>query len=510
MKRLFVLGAVVCLAGQLLFAGNLEDRVREAALVTYIHGMTQEIAEREVGPEGVPYLVQLLRDPEFPRRDNVVAFLIFLGYDSESQKLAEFFHNPPADINAPEEYRARLMVPEALGRIAGRGGAVAGSLLQQFADDPEIQRSRDLMQQVELGLSLMGQTASGPVDVEEDQEGSVDSSPLSLDPNPTIHYHDLTYANHVDTNNKITDVEVDIALQDVTSKVYATENGTNDVACCIQLGRTVPGLLFGTPGDGRDTINNATELNFVINNPTARIKVVDYIGYCGGPGANIIGCGLTPGNGIAVVRMGTRADEGKLWAHEFGHNTGLQHNSTPLFLMYFSFSSSNTKLSFFECNRFHFPSGQSQSTPVAMGVCDDADNDGVMSSGDNCPDDPNSGQTDSDQDGWGNVCDNCPGDANPDQADCDLDGIGDACDSEIILPSEVQGVHFQDKQLLRWDGFFGNWNIYRGSYDGTFWVEPVLIDSFSGFPQYSANSTPAAGRAFTYLVRQTNSCGEGP
>jgi hypothetical protein len=60
---------------------------------------------------------------------------------------------------------------------------------------------------------------------------------------------------------------------------------------------------------------------------------------------------------------------------------------------------------------------------------EDADEDGVFDSDDNCPQDTNSDQADADGDGVGDVCDNCPNAANPDQADGDGDGIGDACDN---------------------------------------------------------------------------------
>jgi len=80
----------------------------------------------------------------------------------------------------------------------------------------------------------------------------------------------------------------------------------------------------------------------------------------------------------------------------------------------------------------------------------DADNDGVLDSADNCPNEANPGQEDIDGDGLGDVCDpaddrpptpsdtdsdgvpdskdNCPNVSNPDQADRDGDGIGDTCD----------------------------------------------------------------------------------
>jgi poly(hydroxyalkanoate) depolymerase family esterase len=94
-------------------------------------------------------------------------------------------------------------------------------------------------------------------------------------------------------------------------------------------------------------------------------------------------------------------------------------------------------------------SGANQ-TCVNTGTVDsDIDNDGVIDSEDNCPNDANVDQADNDNDGIGNICDstpngeildsdsdgiinsedNCPNDANVDQADNDNDGIGNVCDS---------------------------------------------------------------------------------
>ncbi|XP_055547230.1 cartilage oligomeric matrix protein isoform X2 [Wyeomyia smithii] len=65
-------------------------------------------------------------------------------------------------------------------------------------------------------------------------------------------------------------------------------------------------------------------------------------------------------------------------------------------------------------------------------ACDpDIDNDGILNENDNCPKKSNSNQLDSDGDGIGDVCDNCPNVANLNQMDSDNDLIGDACDSDI-------------------------------------------------------------------------------
>jgi hypothetical protein len=81
---------------------------------------------------------------------------------------------------------------------------------------------------------------------------------------------------------------------------------------------------------------------------------------------------------------------------------------------------------------------------VSGGTCPgDTDGDGVPNAYDNCPQVPNTDQTNTDGDGQGDACDddddndtvadvsdNCPLVDNPDQTDTDGDGLGDACDVE--------------------------------------------------------------------------------
>jgi Thrombospondin type 3 repeat/Dockerin type I domain len=125
--------AVATLARAAGAAPPTEADVRRAAVGLYIHGMTAELAEREVGAQGVPALLRLLADPAFPRRDNVVAFLAYLGDGTVTPVLLALLADPPGTAS-PEDQRALLLVPQALGRIASRGdGAALQALLTMTA-----------------------------------------------------------------------------------------------------------------------------------------------------------------------------------------------------------------------------------------------------------------------------------------------------------------------------------------------------------------------------------------
>ena len=507
MKKCLLLAALLCLIVQPLLGGSLQERVREAALVTYVHGMTAEIAEREIGTVGVPYLLELLKDAEFERRDNVVAFLIFLANDGDAAVIADYLDHPPVLNDSPEEFRAKLLVPEALGRIASRGGSVAEDILRRLQDDPDIARTQIMAERVEYGLSLMERNTEPAPD---DPTPPDNPAPLALDTNPVHHLHDLDYANHVDTNNPISDTLVDNLLEDI-SQVVATENASNDTGCCVEFGRTEPGAVFGSPGDGLDVITTGGELNAVMANPVARVKVVDYIGYCGGPGPNIIGCGETPGNSLVLIRVNGQGNEGKLWIHEFGHNTGLGHNPTFGFIMYGSLSTANTKLNGLECNRYHNPFAAAQAVPAGVNVCHDLDDDNIMSSGDNCPDIDNPAQADGDTDWVGDVCDNCAGDPNPGQEDCDTDGSGDVCDPEIIIPEEIDAIWFATNEELTWDPVAWRKNVYKGFHSGGTWhYGHILVAVLNSENSFIDPTIPDPGTFAYYLVTAFNSCGESP
>lgn len=112
-----------------------DERALTAALLrSHIHGITREIAEREAGVHAIPLIERLLLDPQFPRRDNLVAYLAHLGGAESTGALLAFLGDPPSPATRPEEDRALLLAPRALGMIAARGEPTALEALLRLTD----------------------------------------------------------------------------------------------------------------------------------------------------------------------------------------------------------------------------------------------------------------------------------------------------------------------------------------------------------------------------------------
>lgn len=72
--------------------------------------------------------------------------------------------------------------------------------------------------------------------------------------------------------------------------------------------------------------------------------------------------------------------------------------------------------------------GTQYTVQLVLIIPDDADQDGIFDTGDNCPLVPNPDQRDLDFDGRGDACDNCFL-SNAEQLDEDQNGIGDICEA---------------------------------------------------------------------------------
>ncbi len=583
--------------------GTVSERVRRAAGALYVHGMTAEIAQREVGPEGVPELLVLLRDPRFARRDNVVAILAYLGDGAARAALLAHLDAPAAALARPEEDRAALLVGEALGRMAARGDdAALDALLRMtapraaaaavarapgaapgLADDlaasalrglalarrpggrdlaPAAQAALDLLRELDAppdaggspipaGEGARGDGASddgarGPGAQSVSDEVAVAAAAAvaalagteappateAMDTQTRVHEAPLAYANHAGLTGgqRMDDARLDTVLKMARLRMGKADYA-GDVACCATLARSGAAKTFGAAGDGLDAIDTDPELRSVLNNNVARVKVVRQINYCGSSGTNIIGCAWTPGNGMALVRMSDLGSEAVLWAHEYGHNTGLSHATDTKRIMYGTDFGTNNGLDQAECNTYHAPSASSGMTVKDVGACADPDADEVHSVVDNCPAAANATQADGDADAAGDACDNCPSTANADQlntdgdahgnvcdADDDNDGAGDGADcapldgSASARAGRADGLGFQagSRTVLTWTrgAQAAITNVYRNLFGPSFPASWSCLQAGIAGTSATDAAWPGAGKGYSYLVTGENVCGE--
>lgn len=139
---------------------STEIEVRRAMLQTYLHGVDEALAANVLSTEALPVLRRLLLEPGFERRDNVIAFLAQLDTGQGVADIRTLIASPPVDPTSPEEDRALLMAPLALGQIArhgGRAGLDALLDLTQAADADLSKRIlRDLPGSTERAAELRG------------------------------------------------------------------------------------------------------------------------------------------------------------------------------------------------------------------------------------------------------------------------------------------------------------------------------------------------------------------
>jgi hypothetical protein len=311
---------------------------------------------------------------------------------------------------SPEALRDDL-VEMALQGLARSGDARARLRLVEIESGriQPVQSGRDLKRSAHGALGLFDELSgagSGSAPATAGSTGTVSAAATTSATGTQSAARDagLDYANHVAVTNPMTDVRLDEVLTQ-TSKLFGTSSYAGDVACCMTFSRTNTARTFGSAGDGLDIIDNGTELNAVLNHSAARMKIVRAINYCGSTGTNYVGCGWIGGDGVAVVRMSSSGTEAVLWAHEYGHNVGLNHNSDSRCVMYGTISSTHGGVTSTECDRYQAPVTACNADLQTTGTCADTDGDGVQDGIDNCPAFANATQADADGDGISDVCD---------------------------------------------------------------------------------------------------------
>lgn len=159
---------------------------------------------------------------------------------------------------------------------------------------------------------------------------------------PSIKNKYLSIQRHTNAPS-FSNSEADSILSDATN-ILTTQDSGDDVACPTRMKRTGSVTTF-TAGDG--TLDTNADMGVLPDG----INLVQAINYCGGLSPNIIGCANLPGTKMAVVRYDSNK-EGIIWAHEYGHNTGLSHRSGDNYLMNGYITTSMRSINQTECDSF--------------------------------------------------------------------------------------------------------------------------------------------------------------
>jgi hypothetical protein len=147
------------------------------------------------------------------------------------------------------------------------------------------------------------------------------------DPAATAGLQNLTFAAHANTVfTGPTGLE---HASQVLQRCDAISAPDQDVACNITLAQEGEIGTFGAAGDGLDVITTAEELDAVLNNAAAYVKVVTSIEFCDGVPGTFTGCSRNPGSSIVIVAGLDENTTGEVIAHQFGHNKGLPDRTTP-------------------------------------------------------------------------------------------------------------------------------------------------------------------------------------
>jgi hypothetical protein len=133
----------------------------------------------------------------------------------------------------------------------------------------------------------------------------------------------VTVSKHAAISDPITNTNVDTILDNM-SKMFSSEAPP----CRVSFFRSGD---IGTFSDLPFSVNSEADFGHFKTVPPS-LKVIGEINWCGGLSPGIIGCSSTPGAAWTVVPYPASSAH-LLWAHEFGHTTGLQHRDDPNALM---------------------------------------------------------------------------------------------------------------------------------------------------------------------------------
>lgn len=128
----------------------------------------------------------------------------------------------------------------------------------------------------------------------------------------------------------LTNDRADQILKDASDALQVDDDGaaSDDIACNVTLKRTMDVRPFATTAPS--SVSSKADFD-AVSAEDSFAKIVDSITYCGGKSGSFAGCTTTPGRNMVLKVSGN--NRGIVWAHEFGHATGLQHRPEPKALM---------------------------------------------------------------------------------------------------------------------------------------------------------------------------------
>jgi len=160
------------------------------------------------------------------------------------------------------------------------------------------------------------------VNIEWNSDISLYVDYLVVNPPVTIRTVQVTVQRH--SSVALSDADADRILGDMGT-ILQSDDSPADVATPVRFVRNGPVQVL--PAGIPATIQTEADLTALLNAGTG-VKIVQAIRWCGGPGGSIIGCAPvgSPTVNLAAVRF-TANQEGLIWVHEYGHNTGLGHRT---------------------------------------------------------------------------------------------------------------------------------------------------------------------------------------
>jgi len=119
----------------------------------------------------------------------------------------------------------------------------------------------------------------------------------------------------------------------VAGDALTTDSGSNDIDCNVYMARYGEQVTYS---EGDDNVSNDVEyFDTTFRNNATFVNIVDSINWCGSTGA-AGGCGhpINGGTPFIVTRaLANAAQAGIVYAHEFGHVLGNEHDNAGLQIM---------------------------------------------------------------------------------------------------------------------------------------------------------------------------------